>query len=160
MKQERGFKFGRELRVRQEREFRRIYHRGGRASGKHMSLVVLRNRLPHARLGLSVSKKCGNAVRRNRIKRMFREAFRQVRWEIEAKAGFVDVVVIPKHTEGKYPLAELMQEFAHVAERALERAKSPSTKRGGKRGPRRKKGQGGGGGQQGRRRKPRPQSDG
>ncbi|PIE23090.1 MAG: ribonuclease P protein component [Planctomycetota bacterium] len=117
------------MHVRKEREFRRIYHRGGRASGKHMSLVVLRNRGSCARLGLSVSKKCGNAVRRNRIKRMFREAFRQVRWEIEAKAGFVDLVVIPKHPSGKYPLDELMAEFAQVAARALERSKQPAKKR-------------------------------
>jgi ribonuclease P protein component len=116
-----GFRFLREHHVRKDREFRRIYRRGARAKGKYLSVVVFRNRLGHSRLGLSVSKKLGKAVRRNRIKRMVREAYRLTRWEIEARAGAVDIVVIPNLPEGKYPLAELMVELAPLVGRAAER---------------------------------------
>lgn len=116
-----GFRFLPEHHVRKAWEFRRAYRQGGRARGKLLSLVVVDNRLPHARLGLSVSKKLGGAVRRNKIKRMVREAFRLNRWEIEARAGSVDIVVIPNLAEGRYELRDLLDEIAVVAARAGER---------------------------------------
>ncbi len=120
-----GFRFPAWLHVRTGREFQRIYRLGGRARGKHLHVVVLQNGLDHSRLGLSVSKRNGNAVRRNRIKRMTREAYRLTRWEIEAKAGFVDIVVIPGHPEGHYPLEELIAEFADLVAAAAARARKP-----------------------------------
>ncbi len=117
-----GFRFLREHHVRKAWEFRRAYRQGGRAGGRWLSVVVVKNRLPHARLGLSVSKKVGGAVRRNKIKRMIREAFRLTRWEIEARAGGVDVVVIPNLLDERYPLEDLLAELPNVTARASERA--------------------------------------
>jgi ribonuclease P protein component len=116
-----GFRFTRELHVRKEWEFRRVYRTGGRSQGRFLSVVVCRNRLPHSRLGLSVGKKVGGSVRRSKIKRLIRESYRLTRWEIEARSGGVDVVVVPLQPAGKYPLAELMAELPLLVEKAAQR---------------------------------------
>ncbi|MAE75566.1 MAG: ribonuclease P protein component [Planctomycetes bacterium] len=128
----RGFRFGRTLHVRKSHEFRRVYRTGGRAQGRLVTVVACKSELPHSRLGLSVSKKNGHAVRRNKIKRLIREAFRLMRWEIEARTGNVDIVVIPVPSEGKLRLTELMDELPLLAEQAAARQGH------GKRRPRRK----------------------
>ena len=58
-----------------------MYRNGARLYGTGFTLVYLRNEHPDSclsgsRLGISVPKKVGNAVQRNRIKRIIREAFR------------------------------------------------------------------------------------
>ena len=57
-------------------EFRRLYHRGVSTAGKHVVIYCRRNKLGYNRLGLTVSAKLACAVKRNRIKRLFREAYR------------------------------------------------------------------------------------
>ena len=60
--------------LKENHEFRRLYHRGVSTAGKHVVIYCRRNKLGYNRLGLTVSAKL--AVKRNRIKRLFREAYR------------------------------------------------------------------------------------
>ena len=64
--------------------FRALYGRGKNKAGKFMVVYVMKNRLgPVVRLGITVSKKLGHAVTRNRIRRRIREAYRLHEQEIK-----------------------------------------------------------------------------
>lgn len=111
-----GYGLPRSARVLATREFKRIYSQGNRARGRLMTVVVrARPGLPVLRLGLSVSKDHGPAVRRNKIKRILREAFRLERPGLPV--GF-DVVVIPVVLERKLVLGEAREELVRLVQSA------------------------------------------
>ena len=71
-----GLKLPKTCIIRTTREFNHVYRNGIRLRGQGFALIFLSGLNPYSRLGVSVSRKVGNAVRRNRIKRIIREAFR------------------------------------------------------------------------------------
>lgn len=75
------------------RDFERATARGRKLAAEHFLLFVVdRNDSGPTRLGITVTRKVGNAVRRNRIKRLVREWFRARAREL----GSCDLVVIAK----------------------------------------------------------------
>ena len=56
-------------------EFQKVYKNGVKHTSIHLAVYVLRNQ-SNRKLGISVSRKAGNAVSRNRIKRLLRESYR------------------------------------------------------------------------------------
>ena len=86
-------RFPRSCRLRSRLDFGRVYRRRRSVSDERMIVFGLPNELDRSRLGLSVSRKYGGAVVRNRFKRLVREAFRLNRRELPA--GW-DLIVIPR----------------------------------------------------------------
>lgn len=82
--------------LRRPADFRRVYDRRRSASDDWLIVYVCENELPHLRLGLSVSRKFGIAVKRNRWRRLCREAFRHTKQLLPA--GF-DLILIPRKSE-------------------------------------------------------------
>jgi ribonuclease P protein component len=97
-----GQRFPKRLRILVRRDFLRIQGQGRRIHGRRLVFQFLPGRTDASRLGITVSKKVGNAVVRNRIKRWVREVFRRHpelrpagrRWSydlvITAKSGVTD----------------------------------------------------------------------
>lgn len=82
----------------ENRDFRRLYHRGRSMVHPCLVLYYARNRLGRNRIGITTSKKIGKAVARNRARRVIREAYRQL--EPAAKTGWDLVFVARSRTSG------------------------------------------------------------
>jgi ribonuclease P protein component len=78
-------------RIRRRPEFQRAYDSGRRLQGKYMAVFVVSNGSTVSRLGVAASRKLGNAVIRNRMKRLTREVFRR-----NKIAEGIDIVVVPR----------------------------------------------------------------
>lgn len=80
-------------RLKQQSGFKRVYAKGRSYPSDLVVVYVLPNRSGAIRVGFSVSKKIGNAVVRNRTKRLMREA---VRLLLPCIAGGYDVVIVAR----------------------------------------------------------------
>jgi ribonuclease P protein component len=112
-------RFGRAFRVRRRVDFLRIQGQGTKLHVRHFLVFVVRNpttgELPPTRLGVTVTRKVGNAVTRNRIKRWVREAFRRHRADL--RPG-LDMVWVAKRTAAQTVFAEVMGDMQRVCSRA------------------------------------------
>lgn len=70
-------------RIRKNRIFRKVYGKGRYFAEEYLVLYILRNDEPYNKIGYSVSKKVGNSVVRNRVKRLMKENFRKVCSELK-----------------------------------------------------------------------------
>ena len=86
--------FKKHERINTPEHFRRAFDRKRSASDAFLVLYGVENGLDHPRLGISVSrKKVRQAVGRNRVKRLLREAFRLAKAELPAG---LDLVIVPR----------------------------------------------------------------
>ena len=77
------------FRVKREKDFKAIFKEGTSFANRKFVVYQLENQKNHFRVGLSVSKKLGNAVTRNQIKRRIRHIIQNVKGSLEENVDFV-----------------------------------------------------------------------
>lgn len=125
-----GKRFGlnKSQRLRSPRDFEAVYAERNRRGDRHLLLFARKNELPQTRFGVSVSRKHGNAVKRNRIKRLLREAFRLSQHDLPA--GW-DFILIPRQNSGatlddyRRSLVQLAGRLTETIEQQNEKQKPP-----------------------------------
>lgn len=101
--------FGKSKRLVSNSEFKAVLARKVRVSDELLTLYMAENDCGFARLGVSVGKSCGNAVVRNRMKRVIREAFRTSQEQIPA--GFDYVVMVSRRGAKSGELVKVSSDF-------------------------------------------------
>ena len=94
--------------------FQRLYRTGGQANG-HLVLYARKNRTDTNRVGITVSKKLGHAVVRNRVRRRLREVYRLN--EDKFQPGW-DIVVVARTRAIYADFAQLVDAYMTAAQKA------------------------------------------
>lgn len=99
-------------RIKKDKEFQQVFK--NRKSFANRQFVVYTYRKEHQlefRVGLSVSKKIGNAVTRNRIKRYLRQSFLELKDELQ---NDMDYVIVARHQAAELDFHETKKNLQHV----------------------------------------------
>lgn len=115
--------FPRARRLRGQRAFARVFGAKRSASNRWLVVYAAPNDLPYSRFGLVVGRKHGIAVRRNRLKRLLREA---ARLETAALPAGFDLICIP-HPGEFAVLADYRRAVRTASLRAIARWPGPGS---------------------------------
>ncbi|MGV2999222.1 ribonuclease P protein component [Streptococcus suis] len=97
-------------RVKRERDFKEIFNKGKNVANRKFVIYHLPQDRDHFRVGLSVSKKLGNAVTRNKIKRRLRHVLLELKEDIQAE----DFVIIARKGVEELTYQEIKKNLLHV----------------------------------------------
>lgn len=100
-----------ERRLRRREEFQRVWQRGDKRHSRYFITAVVEKTEGPSRLGVTVSRKVGGAVERNRVKRILREFFRTHQNQL---AGFVDLSVVAKRGAAGLSSEEIGRELLNL----------------------------------------------
>lgn len=87
----------------------RVYRKGISVVGKYLIVYCLKNNYDNIRLGITTSRKVGNSVARNRLRRLIRENYRNLEDEIVIGFDIVFIVRANKNIPNYYEIKKEMK---------------------------------------------------
>lgn len=112
------FRLPKKARLRKPGEFRCVYTKGVRFEGRLMTVFIKPSVSDVQRIGITASKKAiGNAVQRNRAKRLLRETFRLSKAELSALEAKFDWVINARRNLLRVKLDSSIAEFRQIVEK-------------------------------------------
>lgn len=97
--------------LRTSRDIEHVKKHGRRVSTQFFNMLACRVEFPESRVGIVVGRRFGNAVRRNRIKRVFRELIRKIHPDLTPN---ISILIFPKREALLQPYAELAKTWTAV----------------------------------------------
>lgn len=105
----------RKYRLKKNREFQRVYRHGSSIANQYLVLYFVENGLNYNRVGFSISKKLGKAVRRNYLKRLLSELYYH---QMKKVIPGYDLVFIVRNKAKEGDLTLFQEAFNDLLERS------------------------------------------
>ena len=107
--------------LRGSNDFQKVYRKGKRYEGVLMTAFVLPNNLSHNRFGVTASRKAlGNAVQRNRARRLLKETFRLRTSSLSCLLQKYDWVINAKRRLPSFKVTAALEEFECLVSRVAK----------------------------------------
>lgn len=100
--------------LRRKKDFSNIYNKGKSVGDRYVILFYRKNNLPYHRIAYLASKKVGNAVKRNRARRLMKESVHLT--SLEIPSGY-DFIIIARNTITNAKCAEVKKSFESALKR-------------------------------------------
>ena len=94
--------------LKENKDFRRLYYRGKSDAASCLVTYAMKNRLGETRVGITSGKKIGNAVKRNRARRLIRAAFSQYEGRLN---GSYDIVFVARTRTAEVKMQEVQRQM-------------------------------------------------
>ncbi|MGL4912601.1 MAG: ribonuclease P protein component [Romboutsia sp.] len=102
--------------LKKDSDFRKVYKHGKSFANKHLVMYILENKSDCSRVGISVSKKVGKAITRNKVRRRIREAYR-LNIDENVKNGY-DIVFIARVASKDVEYKDIEKSINHLTKKA------------------------------------------
>jgi ribonuclease P protein component len=97
--------------IKKNSDFQGVFEKGHSMNGKYLVVYFLPNQFASIRFGFCVGKKIGSAVRRNRIKRLLREAVKVINLPFQ---GNWDIVLVARTPILSARLQSIIMEIEYI----------------------------------------------
>ncbi len=96
--------------IKKNRDFRKLYNKGKYIASQNVVTYAIKNKINRTRIGITTSKKTGNAVKRNRSRRVIRAAYFNLKPFV--KKGF-DIVFVSRQKTSEVKMQEVLKDIKY-----------------------------------------------